>query len=174
VDKLNVIKRKKIIEDNLKLIIETGETLEGFPYKIRMGPTGCVNGYIGIPPGHPALEDKYCIEVELKVHGGVTFEQSGKYPEGKLIMNSQGNIKMINIPVLFEAPYYWVGFDTAHLGDGINIELAEKYHTKKSMFSLKIMADSFTGKIWQPDDVLEEILNMSKQLKELEKEGEDA
>jgi hypothetical protein len=170
---MNIIKRKNIIKDSLKLIIESGETLEGFPYKIMMGPTGCVNGYIGIPPGHPALNEDYCLEGELYVHGGVTFEQAGKYPERKMVMDNNGNIKMFNMPVLFEAPYYWVGFDTAHYGDGINLELAKKYHNKKSMFSLKIMADSFTGKVWQPEDVLEEILNMSKQLKELENKGSE-
>jgi hypothetical protein len=80
---------------------------------------------------------------------------------------------MVNIPVFFEAPYYWVGFDTAHYGDGINLELAKKYLAGSNMYSLKIMANSFTGKVWQPEDVLEEILKMSKQLKEIENQEKE-
>jgi hypothetical protein len=136
-----------------------------------MGPTGCINGYIGIPPGHPALE--YDLEAEIEVHGGITFEQDGKYPERKMTMDENGKVKLFNMPVLFEAPYHWIGFDTAHYGDGINLELAKKYHNEKSMYSLKMMADSFTGKVWQPEDVLEEILEMSKQLKELENQEKE-
>jgi len=168
---MNIIKRKKVAEDNLKKVIEKGETLERFPYKILMGPTGCINGYIGIPPKHPALE--HDLESEIDVHGGITFEQMGSYPERKIGMNNQGNITMVNIPVLFEAPYYWVGFDTAHYGDGINLELAKKYLAGSNMYSLKIMANSFTGKVWQPEDVLEEILKMSKQLKEIENQEKE-
>ena len=63
---------------------------------------GWGNGYVAIPPMHPAYKMDYdTIMFDVKVHGGLTYAQFG---DG------------INAP-----RYWWVfGFDTSHFGDDIS------------------------------------------------------
>jgi hypothetical protein len=64
---------------------------------LKRMPHGYGCGYIGVPPEHPWYGKSYN-ELEVSIHGGLTYSE-----------NSVGK----------EAPdgYWWLGFDTAHLGD---------------------------------------------------------
>lgn len=57
---------------------------------------GWGNGYVGVPKGHPWYDVDYC-DIDCEVHGGLTYGQF------------QDKVKNV----------FWVGFDTAHLGDSL-------------------------------------------------------
>lgn len=64
---------------------------------LRAQHLGHLNGYVGVPEGHPAYDRDYN-EIDVEVHGGLTF---GDFGDGQL--RPKG--------------FYWLGFDCAHLGD---------------------------------------------------------
>ena len=70
--------------------------------------TGWGNGYVRIPEGHEYYDKNYD-EIDVSVHGGLTFSEhitsDGVLPKG-----------------------FWVGFDTAHYGDD------STYWTKDRVF----------------------------------------
>lgn len=64
--------------------------------KAIQGPFG-INGYVAVPKNHPAWGKSY-YDVDVEVHGGLTFGKQGeedneKWPDSEL---------------------YWFGWDTAH------------------------------------------------------------
>lgn len=63
---------------------------------------GTLNGYVAVPRGHPYFGKDYD-EIEIEVHGGLTYAYSdlGFFENG-----------------IFE-DIWWLGFDTAHFGDSI-------------------------------------------------------
>lgn len=67
---------------------------------------GWGNGYVRIPEGHKYYNKIYD-DIDVKVHGGLTFSE---HFEGSEIF-SDG---------------YWVGFDTVHLGDNLRNWSREK------------------------------------------------
>lgn len=152
------------------LIMGEGKIGE-FRYKILMGPMGFINGYVGIPSN--TFDAKMDYEDKIRVHGGITFQMNGEFPKRTLKMDGNGKIKYFTEPVLFEAPFYWVGFDTGHYQDGIDVELASKYYDGNKLNSIKRMAkfcERDSLHIWTKDEVFQEILEMVKQLEELENE----
>lgn len=70
---------------------------------IRRGPRGTLNGYVIIPNDHPSFSK----ELDIKVHGGITYDEKGK--ERKLG-------KKVRI----------IGFDTAHSEDIVPVKLVPK------------------------------------------------
>jgi hypothetical protein len=56
-----------------------------------------LNGYVALPKGHPYYGKGYD-DIDVEVHGGLTFAQEG---DGKN----------------WAKGYWWVGFDCAHWGD---------------------------------------------------------
>ena len=149
------------------LIMDEGKIGE-FRYKILMGPMGFINGYVGIPSNIFDAEIDY--EDKIRVHGGITFQMNGEFPKRTLKMDSNGKIKYVTEPVLFEAPFYWIGFDTGHFRDGIDVELASKYYDGDKLNSIRMMAKSYerdSSHIWTKDEVFHEIQGMVKQLEEM-------
>jgi hypothetical protein len=71
-------------------------------FELQVIKRGWGNGYVAIPPGHPAYKMDYdCLEFDLKVHGGITYADFG---DGT------------NAP-----KDWWVfGFDTSHFGDSLS------------------------------------------------------
>lgn len=61
-------------------------------------------GYVGLPPSHPDFEKEYD-DIEVKVHGGLTF---GEKCNGHICHNPNNGDP---------DDLYWVGFDCAHAGD---------------------------------------------------------
>ena len=70
-------------------------------YEVQVIKRGWGNGYVAIPPMHPAYKMDYdTLIFDLKVHGGITYSDFG---------NGDAAPKD-----------WWVfGFDTAHFGDTI-------------------------------------------------------
>jgi hypothetical protein len=74
-------------------------TYKGFDYMIlRIPALGILNGYVGLPKGHPDYGKSYD-DIEVSVHGGLTYN-SYKNPKTKE-----------------EDDLWWIGFDTGHYGD---------------------------------------------------------
>ena len=74
---------------------QTGTSPEGLPWCLMRGPRGAWNGYVGVPPGHPAFKFSELVEERAEVHGGVTY--------GYLATaNKDPN------------EFFWFGFDCAH------------------------------------------------------------
>jgi hypothetical protein len=79
----------------------------GFPCLfLRHHEMGNLNGYIGVPPGHPWYEVGYD-DIEASVHGGLTYA-------GRHIDPSNGEDA---IGISGREDLWWVGFDTAHYLD---------------------------------------------------------
>ncbi len=99
---------------------------DGIRYLILRGP-GSVNAYLGIPEKHPLAGFNYD-DIELSVHGGLTYGQLGKlpyWPEG----------------------WFWYGWDYAHAGDLGFYEL--HYHTERQ---------THEETRWTPEMVHEEVM----------------
>lgn len=54
-------------------------------------------GYVGLPKWHPYYKKEYN-DVDVEVHGGLTFSREGSGDK-------------------WEKDYWWIGFDCAHIGD---------------------------------------------------------
>ena len=67
------------------------------------GEIGWGNGYVGVPSGHPWFGKNYQELEDVDVHGGLTYSSSAR-PTG---VRGQA----------VEDGFWWVGFDTAHMGD---------------------------------------------------------
>lgn len=53
----------------------TGES--GLPCLIVRGPHGALNGYVGVPKGHPAYGEHYD-SIDVRAHGGLTYASHDK------------------------------------------------------------------------------------------------
>lgn len=78
----------------------------GYSYAIIRHAFGHLNGYVCVPPGHKFYEEHYR-DVDVSVHGGLTYSGRTLSPEGCEIA--------IKTPQGESA--WWLGFDTAHWGD---------------------------------------------------------
>ena len=162
------------MKNNKNNVIDSGN-IGDYKYKILMGPLGSINGYVGIPLKKEKLLDLK-LENIINVHGGITFEQGGEYPSRKLKMDNSGKIKYQFENITFEAPYFWIGFDTAHYGDGVDINEIEKYFDKekaKELIKIRTFGINHDTKIWTKELVFYEILLMVNQLEVLELEKDD-
>ncbi len=73
------------------------------PCLIVRGPMGALCGYAGVYPDHPWYEKGY-LEVDMNVHGGLTFSAPCAEDGGKIC----------HVPKKDEQPVWWFGFDCAH------------------------------------------------------------
>lgn len=77
----------------------------GFPCLIvRNDMSGALCGYVGVPPGHPALNAS---DEAFEVHGGVTYGAP---------CDETGKICHVAQPGEPDE-VHWIGFDCAHAGD---------------------------------------------------------
>ena len=83
----------------------------GLPCLIIRSPTGALNGYVGVFPGHPCYGLKYD-DIHNNVHGGLTFADFGG---GEYISHYQAQNA------------YFIGFDCAHAGDIIPLLLSYQH-----------------------------------------------
>lgn len=86
--------------------------------------TGAWCGYVGVPQGHPSYGQDYDY-ISVTVHGGLTFAnlcQPGEPIDGVCHVAEPGR----------EQKPWWLGFDTAHLGDITPLELAlERFYGER-------------------------------------------
>ncbi len=64
-------------------------------------------GYVGIPSNHPYYDSEYPYELNLAVHGGITYGAK---------CNPDNGICHIPLPGMPD-DVFWLGFDAAHSGD---------------------------------------------------------
>ena len=123
-------------------VLKEWTTIEGLKAKAILMYMGNINGYIEAPNN---LIGKDYNEINVNIHGGLTY--SGKFDNDNT---------------------YWFGFDTAHLGDGNDLELSLKHKllTEETYKTLKEIGSIFSGEIRSLNYVINECNNLSKQLKE--------
>lgn len=86
------------------------DAASNLPCVIMRGPCGQLNGYIGVPVGHPWHRLDYdAIEPHPEVHGGLTY--AGDASEIEDPLNA-----VCWVGEEFQ-DHWWLGFDCAHLGD---------------------------------------------------------
>ena len=81
----------------------------GLDCLIVRGPSGSLCGYVGVPESHNCFKKDY-YDVEVDVHGGLTFSDLCSEPE-KVESNVCHTGEVANDIV------WWLGFDTAHSED---------------------------------------------------------
>lgn len=101
-------------------------------------------GYVKVPEGHPA-HGKYYDDVDVDVHGGLTFSQL-----------SEGGT--------------WLGFDCGHAGDFTQIDAPEDNPLAKDAKmpdGRPLFPIIHPGRIWTVDDVAAEVEHLASQLKDM-------
>lgn len=102
-------------------------------------------GYVGIPKGHPDWGKGYD-EVDIVVHGGLTFSEQGDGSK--------------NFP---NKEKWYFGFDCAHVGDFIPMT---GYRIALGLFDIN-------SHKWSLKEIVEETENMAKQFSERGKNREE-
>jgi hypothetical protein len=83
--------------------IKTFTTKVGLDAELRLTTGGFINGYVKLPKHLEGEKTSYDDFYDIEVHGGVTYVGDLREDEGT-----------------------WVGFDTAHCGDGKNFDLVRE------------------------------------------------
>ena len=94
--------------------------------------------YIEIPKGHPYYKKNYD-EIDIEVHGGLTFNDSALY------ISNDGKIEG-----------WFIGWDYSHFGD---------YTGDNELIPIYYRAD---GKKWTTEKIIDEVKDVVKQLGEVE------
>ncbi len=88
----------------------------GFPCVVlRHANFGHLNGYVGVPRGHPLYRKSYR-DLDVRVHGGLSYS---------------GDLSDVPLRVLFsvlkypDVAWWWFGFDCAHAYDVVPAQLAD-------------------------------------------------
>lgn len=97
--------------------------------------SGCANGYVAVPPGHP-LYGKSFMDFTLNVHGGVTF--TDHYGTVKRNFKS---IEYIDDGSDVSDDWWVIGFDTCHFDDSLErwpkeAVIKETHHLKHQLEEL--------------------------------------
>lgn len=112
----------------------------GFKCRVLDSPFEGYNGYVAVTKDHPIHGLSYN-DFDVDVHGGITFADFGNDEPDK----KSGEVLWPN-PEL-----YWIGFDTAHLGDWVS------YSPERE------------GKKWTIEMVAHETEQVAKQLRQMAK-----
>lgn len=99
--------------DSPERVLSKGEHA-GYEFVTVHNGMGYRCGYVRVPKGHP-WHGKFEEELEVDVHGGLTFGQPDKPCD-------KGG----------EDDAYWLGFDCAHYGDAADPELPAAYRGPSS------------------------------------------
>jgi hypothetical protein len=110
----------------------------GFKCRVLDSPFQGYNGYVAVQKNHPIFGLSYN-DFDINVHGGITFADFGKDE-----LDSKSGEMLWPNPEL-----YWIGFDTAHLGDWVGYE------------------PDRPGRKWSIEDVAQETEQIAKQLKQM-------
>ena len=83
--------------------VEVDNSYKGFDYLVVLHSNGIRCGYVRIPEGHPFFRKTNYYEIDVDVHGGLTFGQE------------YGN--MFSSKAYYFSPGFWIGFDCGHYND---------------------------------------------------------
>ena len=140
----------------IKFVIEKDFVVNGYRCVITGNILGHRCGYIEIPKNHPLYGKYYSIIDEvIDIHGGWTYSDYTKN----------------NYPAKASSKSWWIGFDTAHLGDVPDIELIKTFgNNEMTRFCIEI-AKLFSnfGAVRTKEYVENELIEATKQLKRLNK-----
>jgi len=110
---------------------------------------GCINGYIGL------TEQKHIDNCNSIKSADITFEKLSAYTGYNNVNNND---------------MYWIGFDTLHHGDEINLDMSKKYDTLKEYIEYVKKVEIHTYKHYKTPgkhyvylkiiDVIAELMNM--------------
>lgn len=103
---------------NKNFIVEKDFEYKGLRCVVIFTRMGHRCGYVGIPKLHKlygkdydeGFDEENSIECHFDVHGGITYAGESE-----------------DYPVKTDDKLWWLGFDTAHCGDGKDIDLSLKY-----------------------------------------------
>lgn len=109
---------------------------KGVEYKVLIGPMSNLCAYVKLPDDFPAFDDYQ--ELEIECHWGLTFACDVENKE----QSGWQNFNMGR----------WIGWDYGHAND-----IIPKFDT----FGVKKLG----GKLWQPEDVEDEIFGVIEQIK---------
>ena len=96
------------------------DPVSGLPVMIKRGPMGAWCGYVGIEdPDHPWFEHHDYMDIDVQVHGGLSFAafcDEGEGDAGERICHviEDGDVDQV----------FWLGFDTGHFTDLVPVMLA--------------------------------------------------
>ena len=91
-----------------EVIIEGGGTYKGFDYLVVLNHMAHRCGYVAISKDHPAYNAGCYDDIDVDVHGGLTF-----FSEPHIIESDCGD--------------KWAGFDAGHAYDGYDLDALETY-----------------------------------------------
>lgn len=142
-----------IVKENY--VVEKIGEYNGYKYAVCLMSLGHRCGYVAIPKGHRYYGTEYDF-LDIDCHGGLTYSDSG-YPL------DDGN--------------WYIGFDTAHLGDGKDIKALMKYYPNrkdvKAIVDLEMNMFGVDRHIWSIDDIEAECRHIIRQLTDDGDEDED-
>ena len=143
-----------------RFVIESNFVYKGLRCVVIFGSMGHRCGYVGVPKSHILYGKDYndnigleTIECKFDVHGGITYAGGNDYP-----IDTNGEL-------------WWFGFDTAHYGDGKNIDLAYKYELlDEKTYSILKESESMFGsdsEVKSLDYCIEQCKLLADQFKEV-------
>lgn len=92
---------------HINKIVEKVFSYRGYQCYVVFLPAGWRCGYVGIP----AAKNKEYKYNTLQCHGGITYSED-----------------TCPIPCVQASDFWWIGFDCAHYGDGVDLNACEKYY----------------------------------------------
>lgn len=133
--------------------IEATGTYKNFKYVVLFQNLGHRCGYVGIPKGHK-LYEVYYDDIPVDCHGGLTYSDFDD--------------------ILGQEDLWWIGFDCAHLNDGVDVESLVKYYgtelTAEMLYTLNYRVE---GHVWTKDECVEECKKIIDQIIEEDKDMTD-
>lgn len=102
------------------LVTENAFEYKGYPCVVKFMPHGHRCGYVGISKSNPLHKNSpEYFENKINCHGGVTYCEN-HLPDGK------------------DKDYLWVGFDCAHVGDGVDYDLVIERYADDPAFAFAV------------------------------------
>jgi hypothetical protein len=98
-----------------EIIVEGGGTYKEFEYLVVLNHNAHRCGYVAIPKEHPAYNAGSYDDIDVEVHGGLTF-----FSEPHIVESTCED--------------KWAGFDAGHAYDGHDIDAHERYFGSDDSF----------------------------------------
>lgn len=107
-------------------------------------------GYVGLPQGHECYDMDYD-DIEVDVHGGLTYSKLG-------------------MPPVNDTSRYWIGFDCCHCDDGKDFSLIKELNDERIYNHYVDMERIFSvgGKVRTLEFVENELVSIVSQLKNID------
>lgn len=160
--KLLELKRDNgVLKLNEGVVLESGGNYRGFDFCVTFTYMGHRCGYVAIPEDHAIAKTRDYLNLDLDVHGGITFLD---LPE-KII--GSGIVSIIPCNDV------WLGFDAAHWMDGRDFELASKYFPEsEELKMMQTMSVFREGKIRTNDYMTQQCTDLIDQIVALSEPNE--